>query len=49
MMQKSQVLHQNGNGGNLRLSVMQKSDAHLALFWWAKSMFQPSTPWCKSF
>lgn len=26
-MQKSQVLHQIENGGNLRLSLMHKSDA----------------------
>lgn len=30
-MHKSQVLHQVENGGNLHLSLMQKSDAHLAL------------------
>ncbi|WP_096063951.1 hypothetical protein [Sphingobium sp. D43FB] len=31
LMHKSQVLHQVENGGNLHLSLMQKSDAHLAL------------------
>jgi len=42
LIQNSQLLHHAGKHGNLRLSVMQRSDAHSAPFWRAKPPFQPS-------
>ncbi len=39
LIQKSEVLDQIESGGNLRLSVMQKSDAHLGALLAAKLPF----------
>jgi len=49
LMQNSQVLHHARNRRNLRLYVMQKSDAHPARFSWAESPSQRPMALMQSF
>lgn len=44
LIQKSQVLHQIENHGNLRLSVMHKSDAQVVLVTVGETTVSTSTP-----